>query len=156
MKLLTTSEDERRIRRMSDARAMQDAFQRREINLSRRSSGTYGDAVTDGVDYRQRCKCRCNARTTCGSRAAPRDSSLSPAGELYRAQYYPGRTSIFRVHVKSIWSFDIPGCRSGTIASSPCHAATQLGLYCPGLPARNPRFRIETKSNYPSRTVPSF
>lgn len=35
-------------------------------------------AVTGGVDYRRRCKCRCNARTTCGSRAAPRDSSLSP------------------------------------------------------------------------------
>lgn len=43
MKLLATSEDERRVRHTSDARAraIQNAFQRWEINLSRRSSGTY-------------------------------------------------------------------------------------------------------------------
>lgn len=118
---------------------MWDAFQRREINLSRRSSGTYACAAPRCCHERgglqgERCKCRCNARTTCGSRAAPRDSSLSPAGELYRAQYHPGRTSIFRVHVKSIWSFDIPGCRSGTIASSPCHAAMAWALLSGGSP----------------------
>lgn len=135
MKLLATSEDDvRRESRAHDARmgfisisTAGNKFITSFVRYLRLCRATMLSRA--GVDYRRRCKCRCNARTTCGSRAAaPRDSSLSPAGELYRAQYYPGRTSIFRVHVKSIWSFDIPGCRSGTIASSPCHAATDRAL----------------------------
>lgn len=48
-----------------------------------------------GVDYGP-CKCRCNARTVCGSRTC--DSSLSPTGELYRAQCYPEAAPLFFVY----------------------------------------------------------
>lgn len=136
MKLLATSKDERRETHVRRARA-----RARDAGCISTAGNKF---ITSFVRYLRLCRATVLSRAgwiTGGSvnvgvtrvqhagRALLRVTPLC----LLPASYIEhnttrGRTSIFRVHVKSIWSFDIPGCRSGTIASSPCHAATASAL----------------------------
>jgi hypothetical protein len=146
-------EDERR-----HARATRDAFQRREINLSRRSSGTYARVAT----------LRCHGEPSGLQRGEGVNVDVTRVQHArWSRATPPGPTSY--IESRMLAGPDLYFSCTRKIHLVVRHTGLSLrhnriplsrsygsGLYCPGRPARIPGFRIETKSNYPSRAVPSF